>query len=916
MGVRGKCRNAGELTPAFFMTESQIRAQVEAIRTKDSFSRAVALRSEFPWAGAERLVIAGTAHRVVSCRSDLQLRDSLLEAERADEQLVALCQFEDSALGDDVRVRLAKARIFHPMASEALAGLFRIKSKGIDRRILSCQPLVDALIEHAPLEGYPARPSGALDLQTAWTEVLGRALGNRAAVASIEGFLEASLQPALDKVLESQEKLLRDAFFMWAGLSLGTPFRWMRHLVERGRTVDLVPAGLVLGLVFLESNTVTKELGAAQARIENWFDRATPEPSTSRAWGQASVNVVRSLAARDGGSFLLKSLLARFDQLLAEIKLSDAAVVSDYSPHGLTLRFRRFARIIKDSLSPKGAGNHPGSALETALDKIGNHLLAREHVTQQRKCRMAARLTCWLTTHSGKSIPESLEGRVTHYQQEGAFVDWARACIEGSEAEPELKSAFANVLQRVDQSWLEVEEGFAKRLLEWCQTGSPEVPGVLPIERALTGIIGPIASQAPVLLLVMDGMSVPVFRELLDDLINRGRWLEASPNKPSPPAALLATIPSITEVSRRALFRGDLSHGTTPTEQSAFRTNDFFHSQSAGQARPELFLKGDLQATGEFGISAAVQKAIENPRCRVVGVVLNVIDDHLKGSDQFAYEWNLDSIQPLREVLQLAASAGRVVVMTSDHGHILERETKLGTEVVDGGDRYRFGGGPVRDGELKIAGSRVQQALGRDSVIVPWSRNLRYGPKRQGYHGGVNPQEMVVPFAILHHTSTPLPTGWKDVVPSPSQPFWWRLQASDIVGVDATPTTPADLTPETRGLDLFVHAASSTRSDGRWIAELLSSDVYREQCVRGVRGAPKVEEMSLFIESLNARGGRMPSEALALRLGLPASRLNGHVQNLARILNVDGYEVVNVDFATGTVILNIALLKQQFQLDT
>jgi hypothetical protein len=898
------------------MTESQIRAQVEAIRSKDSFSRAVALRSELPWMGAERLIIAGNAHRVVSCRSDLQLRDSLLDAERADEQLVALCQFEDSALGDDVRVRLAKARIFHPMASEALAGLFRIKSKGIDRRILSCQPLVDALIEQAPLEGYPARPSGALDLQTAWTEVLGRALGNRAAVASIEGFLEASLQPALGKVLESLEAALRDAFFEWACLSLGTPFRWMRHLVERGQTMDLVPAGLVMGLVFSESTAMTKELGAAQARLENWFDRATPEPSTSRAWGQASANVVRSLAAHDSGGAPLKSVLARFDQLLAEIKLSDAAMFSDYSPHGLTLRFRRFARIIKESLSPKGVGSHPGSGLEDALQGIASHLLAREHVTQQRKCRMAARLTCWLTSHSGHLIPESLEGRVTHYQQEGAFVDWARTSLEGSEAESELKAAFASLVRRVDQAWLEVEEGFAKRLSEWCQAGSPELSGVLPIEKALKGIIGPVASQAPVLLLVMDGMSVPVFRELLDDLVNRGRWLEASPDNPSPPGALLATIPSITEVSRRALFRGDLSHGTTPTEQSAFRTNDFFHSQSSGQARPELFLKGDLQAAGEFGISAAVQKAIENRRCRVVGVVLNVIDDHLKGSDQFAYEWNLDSIQPLREVLQLAASAGRVVVMTSDHGHVLERETKVGAEVADGGDRHRFGGGPVQEGEVKIVGSRVQQALGRDSVIVPWSRNLRYGPKRQGYHGGVNLQEMVVPFAILHHASTRLPEGWKDVVPSPSQPFWWRLQASDTARLNSTPAALADLTPETRGLDLFVHAASSIRSDEGWVAKLLSSDVYSEQCVRGVRGAPKVEEMALFIETLNARGGSMPSEALAFRLGLPASRLNGHVQNLARILNVDGYEVVNVDFATGTVVLNIALLKQQFQLDT
>ena len=56
----------------------------------------------------------------------------------------------------------------------------------------------------------------------------------------------------------------------------------------------------------------------------------------------------------------------------------------------------------------------------------------------------------------------------------------------------------------------------------------------------------------------------------------------------------------------------------------------------------------------------------------------------------------------------------------------------------------------------------------------------------------------------------------------------------------------------------------------------------------------------------------MPREALAERLGLPLLRLNGLVPNLARVLNVDGYEVLGIEASSGTVVLNVALLKKQF----
>ena len=896
------------------MTEAQIRAQVEFIRKKDESANAVGIRCTQAWSGPDRLMIGERPHRVIFCRSDLQLRDALQGAVAAHEPLVALCPFDDGELGDDVRVRLAKGKLFHPMPMEALANLFKIKSKGIDRRIAACQPLMDYLIEQAPDEGYPVRPGGTLDLQTAWTEVIGRALGSPAAVVSLEGFLETSLSAQASRVLGGLTDALRRAFFTWATLSLGTPIKYMLPPVERGRMGDLLPIGLVLELMSLEAVAKTKAVELAQARMEPWFDGEFPGAGPMRAWGQTAGSVIRRQSARDTGTQMVREVLARFDQLLEEIKLSESAAGSDYSPHGLTLRFREFARVVKSSLDP-GARN-PGPRMAACLERIGRHILAVEHQAQQEKCLMAARLVCWLASGPPQEEPSGLAGLGAYYHAEGGFVDRARTVLESGTAELELRSAFSAVLKAVEARWQGMEIKFATSFAEWNQAGIPPLAELLPIEKVLNGVIGPMAAQTPLLLLVMDGMSLPVFREVLEDLVTRGGWQEASPTESPLPKALLAAVPSVTEISRRALFRGDLSCGTSPTEQSAFRTNELLYAQTGGQARPELFLKGDLQDAGELGLSTSLRKAVGNRKCRLVGVVLNVIDDQLKGSDQFSYEWNLDSIQPLRELLGAAQRSSRLIVLTSDHGHVLDRETKVGAVTVNGGDRYRLDGVEAGEGEIKISGPRILQATGCESVIVPWSRKLRYGPKRQGYHGGVNPQEMLVPFVVLRHASMGLPAGWKDVVPSLYRPAWWNPAASEAQEPDFRGATTKPETPETKGLDLFDHAAAQVGEEpSDWTDKLPESDIYKSQCARGVRGAPKAEELIKFIKLLEGRGGRMPSEMLAQGLGLPLFRLAGHVQNLARILNVDGYEVVNSDAGGGSVVLNIELLKQQFQLE-
>lgn len=891
-------------------TDGQIKAQVSAIRKKASPSAvAFALRCDAPWNGPSRLTIDGLLHRVVYCRSDLELREQLRTARLEKEPLVALCPFESGQLGEDVLARLAKRRVHPPRANEILGSLFQAAT--VDPRILTNGPLSQGLIEHAPSDGYPPVPGGALDLQTAWKELLGRLLGPVEVLSGINHLIGATLDPAFCGRMDRMPADLRREFFLWAGLNLGSAACWIAHLAAAGRTSEAIPLGLLLEVVFDPAWMANPEMTSARVRLESWFGGHGIDVTSARSWATATRSVVHSRVQGSGTGGMIAPVLARFDALLSEFKIVDAAGRSDLSPFGFEQRIRDFAGRLSSTARAGGAPERDRSRLLAGIESLEKHLLALDQRRRIERCQMAARLSGWLGAGGRLDDGASLDGMVAGYVRVGGFVDWARTIVMEGDPDPALNKAFGVLAARVDESCVAFEASFATRLADWNLHGAPSGASFVPVENALEKLIGPIAAQTPVLLLVMDGMSVAVFRELLEDIVQRGNWLECQPGPLQAPSALLATVPSITEVSRRALFRGGLYPESTPTEQSAFSANDRLFSQAGGSVRPVLFLKGDLQIPGEAGLSSALKNGVANRKCRVVATVLNAVDDHLSGSDQIAPRWDLDFVRPLRELLQLAAEAGRTLILTSDHGHVLEQQTSLKPGMAENGDRYRTGGGVPTDGEIRVTGQRVQQAIGRDEVTAVWSRGIRFAGKKRGYHGGASPLEVVIPFSILIHRNVDRPETWSEVVPSPSRPDWWSLTIRADADTKRSATTVLPSSPVTAGLDLFVHAASKGREED-WISKLLAGEVYAERQKLAVRGAPGLDHVARFLEVLSSRGGTMPCEVIAERLGLPLLRLAGHVSNLARIFNVDGYEVVRLDSASGTVSLNVALLKKQF----
>ena len=58
----------------------------------------------------------------------------------------------------------------------------------------------------------------------------------------------------------------------------------------------------------------------------------------------------------------------------------------------------------------------------------------------------------------------------------------------------------------------------------------------------------------------------------------------------------------------------------------------------------------------------------------------------------------------------------------------------------------------------------------------------------------------------------------------------------------------------------------------------------------------------------------MTVPALAGATGTPAHRLSGLLAIMQRLLNVEGYSILDHQDAANTVVLNIPLLKKQFEI--
>lgn len=863
-----------------------------------SRARAVAVRAPGPWTGGDELLVEGQRWRVVRAASVLAAREALAddEGEGPEGRVVLLTSLTEKELGLDVLARVARQKVWELQAWELLRDLFR--ARDVDPRVARLGWLVNALLENAPTAGYQPAPSGILDLDTAWSQALAFLLGMPGGAPDALTILRWSTSESAAGRWSALSLEVRAGIagrFEQTGGELG---RVLARAADAGYASRLVGLGLVADVLWSDvppTDTALRDaVSAAKVRLEPLVGGAPLGEPVARQWAQLAGRVLGELTVEEADR-----QRAAAEATLGDLRAEPATALSRVLPGGAARRAAVFARAITGWLDARAT---PEEVLVAQHQFVEHSDVARDPARVER-ATMAVRLVRAMST-SDPADTSGFGGLVRRHVQWWSWADAARTALLGGDVAGELAPAYAALLAR-GREWREAESRcFAERLVAWNTQPAAE-PDVVPVERLIELMVAPVAETRGVLLLLLDGLDLVVWRQLHGDLAARG-WTWWQPEAAAIAPVGIATLPSVTSYSRASLFAGIVKGGNQGTERDDLARHPSL--RRAGTQAPVLLHKGELGAAN--GLAPDARYAVSTSQLRVVGAVVNAVDDWLDKSDQVLPRWSVGGVPLLDALLQEAAAANRAVVILSDHGHLLDHNTSLRARAEAA--RWRLPStGPAAEGEVVATGTRVREATGHDSVVLAWSESLRYSGKRTGYHGGASPQEVVAPVAVLSRDDLGV-AGWRPVVDL--APPWW----------DATPrVTAAPATAAVRAVTSVGTQAAPVASPAPtpsptpvWIDAVLASPVYAAQRSLAGRMAPRDDQMRIVLETLHRFQDRAPRAAVAAALGLPDVRVRGLVANVRRVLNVEGFAVLEEEEGTGTLLLNRALLGVQFGVPT
>jgi len=891
-------------------TPAQIRAQVSAVLGKMPDARVIGIKSPLTVELGDTLRLGDKELAIARSESVLEIRERLDDLAEGSAPMVLLTPVDEAELGADVVGRLARRQLFSIDPWQLVKDRFR--ARFVDPRLVQQHPWVArALLEAEPDGGYPPAPSGFIQSDLVW-EVLFKALlalpnGDRDAEAWIEWSLDPEKRLLAGKLSPEIRSSLSEAVQRIAGAAARTVFEYA--IGEHGDRALAV--GLVARVLFADQSRGDAVATKATGKLEALVGAEELDARTALAWADAAESVMARLLARRPMKEV-RPLLKEADELLASLGASELARSSRFLSSGFNQRMEGFAKALAAAL--KGRTKGALQRLATALDLVVDHALAAHEPARVEGVEMGARLARWLaseTEHQSKPAG-SLADAATAYRRQGGNVDWARARIWEGDTVAALGKAYSSAWRAVASVREEENRRFGELLANWTKTGSHD-RSVIRVEHLIERVIAPLAKRHPVLLVVIDGMGMAVFRELQTDLVGQG-WVEIDSKEDSQRLPVIAALPTVTEVSRTSLLCGELTAGNASDERAGFSKHPALVSGGARSKPPVLFHKADLAGDGTAGVASNVVGAITDEKQRVVGVVINAVDDHLAKGDQIRVDWTVHRIKPLDELLAAASDAGRAVVVVSDHGHVPEHKTTGRGE--ESAERWREAVGSPKDDEVLLSGPRVVLGNGQ-RIIAPWSERIRYSAKKNGYHGGAAPQEVVIPLGIFAPSGVAI-EGWVEV--ASETPEWWEPEIEETVGT-AKPAKAAKPKPPSRPGEqgrLFPTdeeiAAEEETGEPEWVDRLMTSELMGVQRQLASRVALPEERIRVILAALDERGGKLTRPALAKRIGVPPMRLGGMISALRRLLNVEGYPVLSVDEQSDTVELNRKQLFTQFGL--
>jgi hypothetical protein len=869
--------------------------------------------------------------RVEAAHSEIELRAALPDGPD-DPPAVVLVDWEPGRLPADLLGRVANGTVYTIARARRLRASF--SHAQIASEVEQCRPLADAIL-HEPQFRRPVPPGGLVTLDLAWRAwLLARKVfgeENEREVTLLLRFTRETPPTGLAPFLAQRPELQRE-LEAWLHHAIGPVAPWALRLWLDGK-------GSIAGALAFVLDGARDSLGAHDfvdgmlaARLgelsKPLADSARAEPRLLSAWA----DLANLLAAQceDAPARLLQLLALADGFLPVHDAIATVLERSDYLRVALERRKLTLAEALEAAAGTPG--DETRRAVIAALDVLGRHKMRETDAGQRElyeRARMAARLIGWLSTRARDvafSATESdivvLTERAEDFVRQGGFADLARRIARGS-AEDTLGAAIQRVVAQADAQRDRDDVEFAQKLVRWNELGRP-ADRVIPVEMALDSFAARFLKEDPqrrLLVLVLDGMSWDRAVELLEALEPAQyaplRWrVPGSEHGGVPP--VLAALPTITDVSRAALFAGQLLRPgeALDTSRDALRLQNH-KALRALDVKAPLLVKRDLH-TPAGDVSADALELVGRPE-RVVALV---IDD------------NRETIRPLRDLLERATLANRAVLLVADHGHApgarMERTVRR-REDESGGMRWRtwHSGAAPDEGEVVLGGSYAWRPPGIERVALLARETESYGiATGDGEQGGATLAEVVAPAILLAAESLAerMRTAFECDNVDPAlevrplvRPPWWSLRSDTAPSAPRAPTpaprpvrkAPASAQPAFPQLAADLRpvpptAAPPAPKASSWAAFFATS-----------KALPKIgrrldARFVAAVEALDGEGGTLSVERLAAGVDLLPSRIEGLVASMSEVLNADGTSVIQYDAATRLVRLDLAALKEIF----
>ena len=303
--------------------------------------------------------------------------------------------------------------------------------------------------------------------------------------------------------------------------------------------------------------------------------------------------------------------------------------------------------------------------------------------------------------------------------------------------------------------WLMVQTRFQEWLLEhfgslYSLSFLPQPPMVHRVCQFLRHARG----TGRCALVVVDGMSFCQWTSIRDGLKRQDTRFQMDER------AMFAWIPTITPVSRQALFSGDIplhfADSIEKTDRDERRWQAFWEDQGVAKVGAPYLLQRKKEPTEDF--LQRIRDVALDPRSKAIGLVISTLDQAMHG-----VPLGLSGLQALVQVdlphfgqlLSLLLDQEYAVWVTADHGNT--QVTGMGRlvtgELSEGGERvHRFSEEIHRRNEHQKHPDAVLWPAGFGlpdnylPLIAPLDRGFINPGTVAVTHGGLTVEEVIVPF--------------------------------------------------------------------------------------------------------------------------------------------------------------------------